>query len=151
MQDALAHIYRRTLLSTEPPKVASSTEAKHLVQFGHKYGARVLLDAGDAFINKWCLTHLKSSTHGRHLDFCEREQHARQATQEVVQWIAFAEGASLLSTLKVCETRFVQNIWDLTLSLERDLLSGILAQINGHVLARILTAVAYQNRNSVKC
>lgn len=135
-----------SLLSAEPPRIASIAEAKHLVQFGHKYGVWVLLDEGDAFINKWCMTHLNSNTHGRHLHDCDCEQHAIRAAQEVAEWIAFAEGASLRSTLVVCETWFVPHIWDLTLSLKKDPLSDILAQISSHVLARIMSAVAHKNR-----
>lgn len=44
VQDALTYMYKRMSLSTASPEVASITQAKHLVQFGHKYGVQVLLD-----------------------------------------------------------------------------------------------------------
>ena len=146
VQDALAYMYQRIMLSTKAPKVADIKKAKHMVKFGHKYGVQLLLDEGDAFSSEWCKINLSGPDDHHHKSAPERRQYAIQAAQEVVEWIVFAEGASLHSTLMVCETWFVQHIWDLTLSLKRDALSDILAQISSHALARIMSAVAHKNR-----
>ena len=50
VQDALAYMYRRILLSIEPPEVACILAAKHLVTFGHKYGVWVLLEEGQRMV-----------------------------------------------------------------------------------------------------
>ena len=56
VEDALAFMYRRMVLSMSiaPPRIACITEAKHLLQFGHKYGVQVMLDESDAVLHQWC-------------------------------------------------------------------------------------------------
>lgn len=143
VQDALAFIYQRMLLSVNvsPPEVASITKAKHLAKFGLKYGVQVLLDDSDAFISNWCKTHL-SKLQIWNLHTTERKQHATIAAQEVVDWRVFAEGANLGSTLVACESWFVQHMGPLTRHLENIQLNGILAKMSSDMLARIMSAVA---------
>lgn len=78
-----------------------------------------------------------------------RKQHVLTATQEDVGCIAFAEGASLQSTLGECKSWFVRHIWDLDLHL-RDRPSGMLANIGSDVLGRFIRAVAKAKRTNVE-
>lgn len=145
VQDALAYMYQRvSMLSIEPPEVDSILEAKHLVRFGHKYGVKVLLDEGDAFISKWCKTNLPIPL-SRDMPVFKDKPHVMTAAQEVIEWVAFAEGASLHLTLVACESWFVRHIWELVFHLE-DGLSGMLAQMSSDVLARIMSAVAMKDK-----
>lgn len=143
VRDALAYIYRRMLLSIEPPKVEFISTAKHLVNFGHKYGIQVLLDEGDAFISTWCKTRFPKPRDG-HMSSFKHRHVATAAAKEVVEGIDFAERAGLQLSLEVCASWFVQYIWDLQLRLE-DQLTSILAEISSPVLARIMSAVAKNN------
>ena len=147
VQDALAYLYRRMLLSTEPPELTSITMAKHSAKFGHKYAIRVLLDESDGFINRWCKKSFSTPLGGNRSTAQERQQHAMTAAQEVIEWTVFAESASLQLTLGVCESWFVFHIWDLKRLLDdpttdKVQLSGMMTTLSSDVLARILSGVA---------
>ena len=155
VQDALAYMYKRMVLSTSPPKVTSVAQAKHLVQFGHKYGLQVLLDESDAFISRWCKDNLVSPNNGSRSAY-KRKQYAESCAKTVLGWMSFAEGASLELTTGVCESWFVGHIWELDLHYEdsqsyETYLSDILAMLSGKALANILYNVAKQYRKCDKC
>ena len=156
VQDALAYMYKRMLLSNAPPELASITQAKHLVQFGHKYGVQVLLDESDAFIHSWCKVNLCGPNNGGRSAY-QRKEYAESCARKVLDWMSFAEGASLELTIGACESWFVCHIWELQQHFEdsqifyyftvyENPLNDILAELSRKALAHILSAVAKQYR-----
>lgn len=148
VQDALGFMYRRMVLSIAPPRIACITEAKHLVQFGHKYGVQVLLDESDAFVHQWCKESFRTGhcpmqmtgPNGGYRPFERRQQTAMSATHDVLEWTAFAEGAGLDRTLGVCETWFVNHLWALGSYLEPHF-GAQMAKLGTNMLTRIMSRV----------
>ena len=71
------------------------------------------------------------------------------ATDDVLEWTAFAEGAGLDMTLGVCETWFVDHLWALGSSLEPHF-GAKMAKLGSDVLVRIMSRVVKEYRPGEK-